>query len=94
MITKGLFRKQVIISMSNENRIKFLELSSAHISNINRALKDIKSEIMADFVYSNQAGIIIVTNKVASPLDLQTIEKYIKNSNHINIEKVKVPCLS
>jgi len=48
---------------------------------------------MADFVYMDQAGIIIVTNKVASPLDLQTIKKYVKNLNNINAEKVKVPHL-
>ena len=29
-----------------------------------------------------------------SPLDLQTIEKYVKNSNHIDVENVEVPQLS
>ena len=48
---------------------------------------------MADFVCINQAGIIIVTNKVASPLNLQTIEKYVKNTNFIDSDKVNVPCL-
>ena len=48
---------------------------------------------MADFVCINQTGIIIVTNKVASPLDLQTIGKYIKNTNFIDSNKVNVPCL-
>jgi len=47
---------------------------------------------MADFVHADQAGIIIVTNKVASLLDLQTIEKYVKSSNHIDTERVEVPC--
>ena len=28
-----------------------------------------------------------------SPLDLQTIEKYVKNFNHIDVENVKVPQL-
>jgi len=45
------------------------------------------------FVHSDQAGIIIVTNKVSSSLNLQTIKKYVKNSNYINTKKVKVPCL-
>jgi len=36
----------------------------------------------------DQAGITIVTNKVISSLDLQTIKKYIKNANYINSEKV------
>jgi len=40
-----------------------------------------------------QAGIVIVTNKIASPLDLQTIENYIKNANHIEVDNVKFPHL-
>jgi len=46
---------------------------SNHITNINRALKNIKSKIMADFIYTDQTGITIITNKVTSQLDLQTI---------------------
>ena len=40
---------------------------------------------MADFVQLDQVDITIVTNKVASPLDLQKIEKYVKNINSINV---------
>lgn len=50
MTMKDLSRKQVIILMSNENKAKFMESSSVHIINLNRALKDIKSEVIADFV--------------------------------------------
>jgi len=35
---------------------------------------------MADFTCSNQIGITIVINKVAIPLDLQMIEKYVKQA--------------
>ena len=42
--------KQVIIPMSNENKAKFMESSSAHITNLNRVLKNIKLEVIADFV--------------------------------------------
>ena len=70
MTMKSPFRKQVIISMSNNNKSKFMKLSSTHITNLNRALKNIKSEVVADFVHTNQAEIIIITNKVVSPLDL------------------------
>ena len=45
---------------------------------------------MVDFVYLEQAGITIVTNKVASPLDLQMIEKYVKNVNSINTNEINV----
>ena len=37
MITKGPSRKQVI--MSNKNKTRFIESSSSHITNFNRALK-------------------------------------------------------
>lgn len=91
---KEPLRKQIIVPMSNDNKLKFIEESSVYVTNINRALKNIKSEVMADFVHSDQAGITIVTNKVTSSLDLQTIKKYVKNANHIKVDKVKVPYLS
>ena len=78
MTTKGPSRKQVIISISNKNKAKFIKSSSAHITNLNRVLKNTKSEVMADFVHMKQVGITIMTNKVVSPLDLQTIKKYVK----------------
>jgi len=93
MTTKRLSHKQVIVPMSNENKTKFMELSSDHIAHLNRSLKDIKSEVLADFVYYDNTSIIIVTNKVVSPLDLQTIEKYVKNLNLINVDNVDVPQL-
>ena len=93
MTMKDSLRKQVIVSISNENKIKFIKSSSTHIMNFNRVLTGIKLEVMAEFVHSDQAGIIIVTNKVSSSLNLQTIKKYVKNSNYIDAKKVKVPCL-
>ena len=35
---------------------------------------NIKFEVMVDFIQSDQAGIIIVTNKAAALLDLWTIK--------------------
>ena len=64
--------------MSIKNKNKFMESLSFHITNFYRALQNIKSDIMADFAYSDQTGIIIVMNKITTLLDLQTIEKYIK----------------
>ena len=43
--------------------------SSAYISNINKALKNIKSEIIVDFIHLNSKDIIIITNKVLSMLN-------------------------
>lgn len=39
MTTKSLSRKQVIISISNNNKVKFIEDSCTHVFNLNRALK-------------------------------------------------------
>jgi len=70
MTTKGPSRKQVIVLINSDNIKKFIEGSSSHISDLNRVLKDIKSEVMVDFVQLGLVGITIVTNKVASALNL------------------------
>jgi len=88
MITKNLFRKQIIISMSSANISKLISISGKHITNINRALKNIKSEILANFVPTDHRGLIITTNKVASQSDLNTIKKYIKNVDTIKLEDI------
>jgi len=50
MITKGLLRRQVLVSMSSDNMNKIMILSNKHIANINRVLKKIKLEVMVDFI--------------------------------------------
>ena len=50
IMTKMPSRKQIIVLMSNNNKIKFMEDSSVHITNMNRVFKNIKSKVMADFV--------------------------------------------
>jgi len=72
--------------MSDDNKSKFMSSSDSYITNLNRVLKNIKSDIMADFVRLDQHGIIITTNKVASALDLCTI----KNTDNINSEDISV----
>ena len=79
MTTKKPSRKQIIIPMNNKNKLQFMKDSSSYIANINRVLKSIKSEIVADFARVENSGIIITTNKVAVPLDFQMIKQYIKN---------------
>ena len=90
MTTKGHSRKQVIVSMNNDNKTKFIKDSSNHITNINRVLKNIKSETMVDFVQPENSDITIITNKVMLALELQTIENYIKNINYIEAKGVEV----
>ena len=80
--------------MNSENIKKFMDESSSHVLNLNRALKNIKLETMVNFVWSDSIGITIVTNKVALTLDLQTIENYVKIANYIDLTRVKVLYLS
>jgi len=77
MITRGPSHKQIIVPMGKENTNKFMASSSSHIANINRAFKNIKLDIMADYVWQEPISVTIVTNKVALPYNLQVI----KNSN-------------
>jgi len=86
MTTKGPSLKQVIVPMNSVNTVKFMSSSSNHIININKLLKNIKSECKADYIRVEKLGIIMVTDKVTSALDLQIIEKYVKNSNQINVD--------
>jgi len=93
MTTKGPLHKQVIIPMSNDNKRNFINKSSAHVSNMNRALKNIKSDVMVDFIYSDTLGIIVVTNKIVASVDLYSIKQYVKGANCINSNEVKSPRL-
>ena len=40
---------------------------------------------MADFIYADNRGVVITTNKVTGNLNLQTIERYVKNINNIKV---------
>ena len=93
MTTKDPSRKQIIIFMSTNNTERVIIQSNIHISNINRLLKDIKSEIYANFICSNKRSIILTTNNITSTLDMQTIEKYIKNLNNIDSNEIISPRL-
>jgi len=43
---------------------------SIYVANINKAFKNIKSDIIVDYVWLEPLDITIVTNKVAFSLDL------------------------
>jgi len=93
MTIKEPSRKQVIIPMNIDNKLHFMKELSTHIANINIALRNIKSEVIADFMQIESSGIIITTNKVAVSLDLQTIENYVKNINNIEANNIEAPRL-
>ena len=84
MTTKSSLRKHVIIPIGNDNITRFMKNSSVHITNINRTLRNVKSEVLVDFVCSDLLDITVVTNKVSLQSDLQIIEQYVKNSNNID----------
>jgi len=69
MTTKGLSQKQVIIPTGRANIDKIMALFNIHVTNINRALKNIKSNVMVDYVQPEVIGVTIVTNFITSASD-------------------------
>ena len=67
--------------------------SSFHVANINRSLRNLKSEVLVDFICSDLIGVTVVTNKVLVQSDLYIIENYVKNVNNIDSLNMKVPWL-
>jgi len=93
MATKGSLRKQVIVSMSLNNINRIMTKSNEHIININRSLKKIKFNISVDYIWSDNWGIVITTNRIIAKLDIKVIEKYMKDLNNINLVEVINPRL-
>ena len=91
MTTKGPSRKQVIVPMNSDNIKRFINKSSNYIANLNRVLKNMKMDVMINFIHSDLLSITIITSKVTSISDLQTIKNYVKTANSINSNGVKVP---
>ena len=67
--------------------------ANIHVSNINRLLKGVKSEIFIEFIHSNNKRLLITTNKVAVISNLNIIEKYIKNLNNVDLNDIISPGL-
>ena len=94
MTTKGPSRRQIIIPMNSENASKVLSKLSDHVANINRLLRNIKSNTAADFIRLDSRGIIVTMNNVAAQSDLDIIiEKYIKGIDTIQADNVLSPRL-
>ena len=94
MTTKSPSRKQVIVLMSSENNNNFMKNSATHVANINRHLRNAKSEVLVDYICSDPLRISIITNKMLLQSDLQIIDQYVKNSRDINALQVDEPHLS
>jgi len=93
MTTKDPSRKRVIIPMSSENNNNFMKNSTTHIANINRLLRNAKSEVLVDYICSDPLRISIITSKISLQSDLQIIDQYVKNFGDINAFQVDEPCL-
>jgi len=94
MTTKGSLHKQIIIPIPNELEIRFTKDSASYIININHILKNIKSNIYADYISSDNKDVNIVTNNITSNSDLQKIEKYVKQflkNNNNEIASLRLP---
>ena len=75
--------------MTKTNAELIINSAHIHIYNINKCLKNSKSDTFADFIWFNVNGIIIMTNKPTSDLDLSTIEKYLKNIQNVNPDSIE-----
>jgi len=74
MTTKGPSRKHIIIPMSSDNAASFMKNSSLNVANINRELRNAKTEVLVDYIRSDNTGIVVVTNKVAQQSNLSIID--------------------
>ena len=70
--------------MDNDNIDKFMKYSLIYVANLNRNLRNAKSEVLVNFIHSDLLGVTVVTNKVLLLSDLLIIEKYVKNSENID----------
>ena len=93
MTTRGPSRKEVIIPMAKHIAELIVNSAHSHITNINKCLRNSKSDIVADFIQSTNNGIIITTSKPANDLNLTTIENYLKNMQNIDSNSIESPHL-
>ena len=93
MITRGLSRKQVIVPIVKSNAELIVQSAHQHIANINNCLRNIKSNVIADFLQVSNDGVNITMSKPASSSDLTTIEKHIKSINNITSDLIESPRL-
>ena len=89
MTTRGPLRKQVIVFIMKSNAELIVQSAHQHITNINNYLRNIKSDVIVDFLQVSNNGVNIMMSKLASPSNLTTIKKYIKNINNIALDLIE-----
>jgi len=90
MTIKDPSHKHIIILIDKENIDKFMISASNYVANINKALKSIKSDVIVDYIQRELIDVTIVTNKIASPSNIQVIENFIKNVENINSKNIEL----
>jgi len=90
MTTKDPSRKQIIVLINSNNIKRFMNKSSNYIANLNRALKNMRTDVIVNFIHLDLLGIMIITSKVTVTSNLQTIKNYVKTANSINSNSVEV----
>ena len=66
-----------------------MKSSGKHIININCALKGIKTDTFINFICSDYHSLIVISNKVVSPSNLEVVERYVKNVNSVDSNDVQ-----
>jgi len=79
--------------MSTNNLEAIVTQANAHIANINRLLKNAKSDVSADYIYFHIRGVIITTNKALAFSDLNVVERYVKKLDNIDSNNIMSLCL-
>lgn len=74
--------------MDSNNIERVMAWSNVHVTNINRSFKDIKSEVVINFIELDNKDIVVITNKVVAISDLNIVKKYMKNLNDVNSSNV------
>jgi len=85
---KGPFRKQAIIPVSTKLTKVIMGEANSHIFQINTLLKNIKSNLRAEFICLFPGSLSINTNNVPNPSNLLTMEKYLKSIASANNKEV------
>jgi len=92
MTTKDSSYKQIIIPMGSNNSKKFMKSLDDHVTNLNHALKSIKSDTIVDFICIDHCGLIVTANKIAIPSELCVVENYIKNITSVDSNDIQSAC--
>jgi len=71
--------------MGTNNAERIVAWANIYVENINRLLKNIKSEVSVDYIHSDNKGIIVILN---------VVEKYIKDLNNVDSNDIMSPRLS